>query len=143
MTESPQIRWRVRLRSAPDAVFHLLATDEGRALFWAERTEQHGASIIFHFPNGETLTSQILASNPPTTFALTYFNGSRVTFELRDLSPGTELCLLEAGVPADSLADNQSGWVSVLLNLKAQADHGVDLRSHDSRRTWSDGYVDN
>jgi hypothetical protein len=36
-----------------------------------------------------------------------------------------------------------AGWVSVLLGLKAAADHGVDLRNHDAARTWSQGYCDN
>jgi len=37
----------------------------------------------------------------------------------------------------------ESFWVSVLMNLKARADHGVDLRNHDPARTWTKGYVDN
>jgi hypothetical protein len=46
-------------------------------------------------------------------------------------------------VPDEWHAEVNAGWVSVLLALKAAADHGVDLRNHDAARTWSQGYCDN
>lgn len=139
----PEIVWRLRLRATPEAVFDLLTTDEGRGSFWAERTEQDGERIRFRFPNGETLDSRVHASSRPTRFSLTYFGGSIVSFELRPAGSGTDLCLRESNVPAREREENWAGWVSVLLNLKARADHGVDLRNHDSELTWSEGYVDN
>jgi hypothetical protein len=45
-------------------------------------------------------------------------------------------------VPFGERDDNLAGWVTVLLTLKAAADFGVDLRSHDPARTWGQGYVD-
>ncbi len=35
------------------------------------------------------------------------------------------------------------GWISVLLALKAAADFSIDIRNHDARRTWDQGYCDN
>jgi uncharacterized protein YndB with AHSA1/START domain len=138
-----EIVWRLRFRAAPEVVFDLLATDEGRGSFWAEGTEQEGDRVRFRFPNGETLESRVLESIRPTRFSLTYFGGSTVSFELRPAGSGTDLCLREANVPAAEHEENRAGWVSVLLTLKARADHGVDLRNHDPERTWSAGYVDN
>jgi uncharacterized protein YndB with AHSA1/START domain len=140
---TPEIVWRLHLTAPRQRVFELLATDHGRASFWAQRTEQEGDEILFHFPNGETLRIRILESTPFERFSLTYFDGSMVTFELHDTGASTDLVLRESGVPADQISDNRAGWVSVLLNLKARADHGIDLRNHDPRRTWSEGYVDN
>lgn len=137
------IVWRLSLRAAPEVVFDLLATDEGRGSFWAEGAEQEGDRIRFRFPNGETLESRVLESTRPTRFSLTYFGGSTVTFELRTAGSGTDLCMREENVPAGEREENRAGWVSVLLTLKARADHGVDLRNHDPERTWSEGYVDN
>jgi hypothetical protein len=31
----------------------------------------------------------------------------------------------------------------VLLCMKAAVDHGVDLRNHDEKRSWWQGYADN
>ena len=135
-----EIVWRLHLMAPRQRVFDLLSTDQGRASFWAQRTEQEGDEILFHFINGETLRSRVLESTPIERFSLTYFNGSVVTFELRDAGPGTDLLLRESG---NQIEENRAGWVSVLLNLKARADHGIDLRNHDPQRTWSEGYVDN
>lgn len=137
------IIYRLHLQSLPTDVFTLLTTDTGRAAFWAERSVQDNDHITFYFPNGETLWSRILESAPPYRFSLTYFDGRVVTFELAPANGGTDLRLEEAGVPAAERAEQQAGWVSVLLALKAQADHGVDLRNHDPGRTWGEGYVDN
>lgn len=137
------IVWRLRLEAPPPAVFEILATDRGRASFWAERSVQTGDEVTFHFPNGEALTSRISGVEPPRRLSFTYFGGSTVTFELRPAGSGTDLCLRESGVSPESLEQNRAGWVSVLMNLKAQADHRVDLRNHDPGCCWDGGYVDN
>ncbi|MEX2211949.1 MAG: hypothetical protein WD689_09350 [Gaiellaceae bacterium] len=131
-----EVRWRLHLASEPEAVWELLATDEGRALFWAESTAERDGVVEFTFPNGERSEGRVLAAEPARVFALEYF-GAPARFELEsDGRGGTELTLVHAG-------DEQAGWVSVLLALKAAADFGVDLRNHDPRRSWSQGYCDN
>ena len=146
MSESedhPEILWRVHLQSPPELVFRLLSTDEGRASFWAESAVQEGDQILFLFPNGERLRSALLDSRSPERFVMTYFNGSVLTFQLQRAAGGTDLTFSETGVPQEELVENRAGWVSVLLNLKARADYGIDLRNHDRHRTWAEGYVDN
>jgi hypothetical protein len=39
--------------------------------------------------------------------------------------------------------EHYAGWVSVLMNLKAYADFGIDLRNHHPDYTWDNHYVDN
>lgn len=56
---------------------------------------------------------------------------------------GTDLSFHDEGVPREHLAETLAGWVSVLMCLEAAVDHGVDLRNHDPRRSWSEGDVDN
>lgn len=141
--KTADIVYRLRLKAAPEDVFNFLATDTGRSAFWAERTEQRGNEITFYFPNDETLLSRVLDSRPPRLFSVTYFNNSTVTFDLKEQAEGTILRLRETGVPDSDQCENRAGWVSVLLNLKARVDHGIDLRNHDPQYTWSDGYVDN
>ncbi|HEX5689403.1 MAG TPA: hypothetical protein VFX76_05345, partial [Roseiflexaceae bacterium] len=70
--------------------------------------------------------------------------GSTTTFTLEeDGAGGTEVLLTDRDVPAADRAEVAAGWVSVLLALKAAADFGVDLRNHDSARTWDQGYAEN
>jgi hypothetical protein len=66
------------------------------------------------------------------------------TFTLSDGGQGgTDLTLTDTGVPAQDRAEVTTGWVSVLLALKAAADFGADLRNHDPARSWEQGYVEN
>lgn len=138
------IRWRLHLRSSPAVVYRLLATDEGRAHFWAEEAVESGGEIVWRFPNGLTARTRVLEAVPPRRFAVEYLGGSVATFELADDGAGgTDLTLTDAGVAEADRIETTAGWVSVLLALKAAADFAVDLRSHDPRRTWDQGYADN
>ena len=139
-----RIEWRLHLRASPERVFAMLATNEGRRRFWAESADESDGVITFRFPDGTELQSRILERVPPTRFALEYFAGAKVLFECApDGGGGSDLRLTEIGTPAADRAENLAGWASVLLCLKAAADHGADLRNHDPARTWADGYVDN
>jgi hypothetical protein len=132
------IRWRLHLAAPPDEVRAVLATDGGRARFWAESAVARDGAIEFCFPNGWTYTGRVLADEP-TCFEVEYF-GSPARFELAsDGGGGTDLTLTHD----DDHPDVRPGWVSVLLALKAAADFGADLRNHDPERTWDQGYVDN
>ena len=133
-----EIRWRLHLASPPEAVWELLATDEGRAHFWAEETRERDGEIEFRFPNGMSSQGRVLEREARRRLALEYF-GSETTFELEpDGERGTDLTLVSEGEP-----EVLAGWVSVLLALKAACDFGVDLRNHDPQRTWWQGYCDN
>ncbi|PWN06026.1 SRPBCC family protein [Rhodohalobacter mucosus] len=140
--QSSEIVYRICLRSPAERAFTLLTTDRGREAFWAERTEQHDSEIIFHFSNAETLRCRILESTPPHRFSLTYFNDSIVTFDIKKLPTETMLQMRETHLSPSDEYQNRAGWVSVLLNLKAQADHGIDLRNHNPDYTWLEGYID-
>lgn len=135
--------WRLHLTALPDDVYYMLATDEGRARFWAESAEEEGGVIAFKFPNGEGWEGRVLEAIVPHRFAVDYF-GSKATFELdRCGSGGTDVSLVHAQIPIEDHVEVLAGWVSVLLALKAAVDFGADLRNHDPTRTWSEGYVDN
>lgn len=137
------ICWRVHLASPPERVYPFLASPGGRARFWADSAEADGETIEFRFVDGTVLRSRVLEHAPPHRFALSYFRGSTVVFELsEDDAGGTDLMLTETGVADAERLENLAGWVSVLLGLKAAADFGVDLRNRDPQRTWATGYVD-
>ena len=134
------IEWRIHLASTPERVYEFLASASGRAAFWAESAPERDGTIEFRFPDGLQLSSRILAVEPPHRLTLTYFGDSEATFSLcADESGGCDLSLSDTASDAETMA----GWVSVLLALKAAVDFRVDLRNHDSARTWSRGYADN
>lgn len=141
---SKEVCWRLHLRSAPEQVWAMLTTDEGRARFWAESAVEANGVIHFRFPNGFQWDARILHAAPARSFAMEYIGGSVTRFALEsDSAGGTELTLTDSGVPDAEWEATLAGWVSVLLALKAAADFGVDLRNHDARRTWEQNFVDN
>jgi len=138
------IRWRLHLASPPLKVYRILATDEGRARFWAESAQEQDGAVHFVFPNGHTWRGKIIEATPPRRFVLEYYGGSITSFELEaDGQGGNDLTLTDAHVPARDRAEVLAGWVSVLMALKDDVDFEVDLRNHDHTRTWGEGYADN
>lgn len=138
------ITWKIHLSSPRENVFWFLSTDEGRAKFWAESAELNDGYIHWIFPNGLKFRFKFIEAQNPSLYSVEYFGGSTVRFELSDDgSGGTDLALKDAGVREEDYEETHAGWISVLMSLKAAVDHGIDLRNHDSGRTWDGGYVDN
>ena len=138
-----QVCLRVHLSSPPERVFEVLSTDAGRRMFWAESADEHDGVIRFRFSNGMEHDGRILRSEPQRLFSVEYFGGSNATFELAsDGAGGTDVTLVERSIPREWLHEHRSGWVSVMLALKAAVDFAVDLRNRDPARSWERGYVD-
>jgi uncharacterized protein YndB with AHSA1/START domain len=138
------IRWRLHLKSPMGKVYQALATDTGRASFWAESAVERDRVIYFVFPNGVAWEGRILESIPPRLYSVHYYGDSIATFVLEgDGRGGTDLTLTDAGVALEDRTEAIAGWASVLMALKAAVDFGVDLRAHDSARCWDTGYVEN
>ena len=137
-----RIEWRVHLASPPERAFDALATDAGRASFWAESADETDGVVDFVFVNGVTYAGRVLTHDRPHRWSVDYF-GSPATFELEpDGSGGTDLTMTHVGLAEEHRAEVTSGWLNVLLPLKAAVDFGVDLHNHDPARSWDQSYVD-
>ena len=138
------IRWRLFFRSQPDAVYQALATAGGRSRYWAESAHEQDGVIHFVVPGGLESRGRVLEAVPSRCFAAEYF-GWTVRFDLHPdpASGGTDLTMTCHNVPPADRVEVIAGWVSVLMAMKAAVDYGVDLRNHDSERTWWQGYADN
>jgi uncharacterized protein YndB with AHSA1/START domain len=142
-TEKGVIRWKMHFISPKEKVFSALATDEGRARYWAESAPEVNGQVTFHILGYEPFSGGILKNKAPSLFAVEYF-GTTVEFSLQDDGKGgTDLSLVATQVEESIRMEMVAGWVSVLMAMKAAVDHEVDLRNHDESRTWGDGYADN
>lgn len=142
-SERGTIRWKVHFRSSPETVFDALATDAGRARFWAEAAPEVDGVITFHILNYEPFSGRILLRREPEIFKLEYY-GTVVEFSLSgDGRGGTDLSLLATEVDESIRMEMVAGWVSVLMAMKAAVDHNIDLRNHDELRAWGTGFLDN
>lgn len=137
------VRWKVHFSSAPEKVFAALNTTAGRESFWAEEADEKDGVITFRILNYEPYRGRILRCQEPHLFSLEYF-GTEVTFSLAsDGAAGTDLTLVATKVDESCRMEMVAGWVSVLLAMKAYVDFDVDLRNHDSARSWQQGFADN
>ncbi|HLE54481.1 MAG TPA: SRPBCC domain-containing protein [Thermoplasmata archaeon] len=142
--DAEKIEWRIHLKSPPREVYRMLATDEGRARFWAESANEREGTIHFEFPDGMIWQGRVLEAKPPHRFSVDYFGHSTVIFDVReDGEGGTDLFLTARSPVPEDREEEIPGWISVLMALKAAVDFGVDLRNHDPTRTWDQGYADN
>jgi uncharacterized protein YndB with AHSA1/START domain len=125
-------------------VYELLASDAGRARFWAEATEENGDKLIWRLLNQPgRIEGRILERIPGQRIKFEYFAGSTALFSLEsDGKEGTDLTLEADNVDERFRREMTAGWVTVLMSLKAAADFEVDLRNHDPERTWDQGFVD-
>ncbi|HWG89548.1 MAG TPA: hypothetical protein VNZ52_01740 [Candidatus Thermoplasmatota archaeon] len=136
------IVWRLRLRNPPEVVYSYLSTEEGMRAFLAPQARRTGDRVELTFASGERWEGRVIHERPPHHFEMEYLGG-RVVFLLHgDGLGGTDLELRQEEVHPDAWAENRAGWVSVLLLLKAQVDHAIDLRNGDPTRSWEAGYVD-
>jgi len=136
------IRWRMHIPAPPERVYAALDSDAGRASFWAESAVERDGAVQFVFSGGFRCSAPIVRREPPHEFALDYLGGI-ARFELApDEAGGTELLLTHEGVTEAEWQEVHAGWLNVLFPLKAWVLHGVDLRNHDDRRSWEQGYAD-
>ena len=136
------IRWRMHLEVPPEVVYQTLDSDGGRASFWAESATESDGVIDFRFIDGSTCTSRIVERRPSRLWVIEYME-SLARFELsEDGRGGTDLLLINDGVESEEWIEMHAGWLNVLFPLKAWVTHGVDLRNHDPRRTWNEGFAD-
>lgn len=136
------INWKLHVPASPAKVFEALNTNEGRASFWAESAVERDGVIHFEFINGTKTSSRILDRESGKRFSIDYF-GAVATFELEpDGKDGTVVALTHRGVDFEEWHEVYAGWLNVLFPLKAHVAFAVDLRNHDPKRTWEEGYVD-
>jgi uncharacterized protein YndB with AHSA1/START domain len=141
--EPGTIRWRVHLRSPPEKVYDVVATDEGRRRFWVLKTEEKGDNILWSFGPGFEGLMKVYERSRPRRFSFEFFDESKVVFDIEpDGSGGTDLTMTNSGLPEKDIPDMIPGWVGILMNLKAVTDHSLDLRHRDPDRNWERGYVE-
>lgn len=137
------VEWKIHFTTSLEIVYSYLVSQDGREKFWSETSIEKDGFIFFTYPNESFYKSKIILKIEHEKFYLEYFD-SLVKFHLvRSEKNGTELTLINEGISEKNYLDAHSGWVSVLLNMKAVVDYNCDLRNHNENRTWDQKYVDN
>jgi hypothetical protein len=140
----PQIiQWKIHLDSPVDKVYLALTSNQHQQNYWAETVIQKEDLIEFHFHHDIKTSGYIIEQINHKKFVVSYF-GWKVSFTLnKDTMGGTDFRLCCEGVEQPDREEIIAGWVSWLMAFKAYVDFGVDLRNHDPKRCWFNGYCDN
>ena len=142
--EDKTIIWKLHFVSSPEKVYKALTDPKQRKGYWAESAEEVEEGLIhYKFLNGIEDKGRVLEQVENVRYCVNYFNW-RVTFELTpDGKEGTDMLMTCQDVHENLKTELIAGWVSWLMAMKAWVDFDVDLRNHDPKRTWFDGFADN
>ncbi|MCB2230828.1 SRPBCC domain-containing protein [bacterium] len=142
---------RIEIAASPARVFRAWTeSDEVQAWFpeKAESEPKKGGRYYLEFLGGDIADMKFLEFRKPNKVVFTFGDkGETVTVRIRKAGKKT-ICELEQSGMSTSPKSRvhmhmgcKTGWVFFLTNLKAYLEHGIDLRSHDRRKTYNQSYV--
>lgn len=146
-----QFTEKIALAVPPERVFRAW-TDQSDIVNWflskAILEPIKGGRFYMEFLTGQSGDERVLGIRKNIYFCFTFGkDGETVEVTLKKTKTGTDCILHQFGMKKTEKSrvmwhmGCRNGWVFFLTNLKAYLEHGVDLRSHDPKKTYKDGYV--
>lgn len=142
------IKLRVVLPCSKESVWRLIATPEGLASWFPPSCRGVIAKdeiIEFAWMNDSAYTFRVLELENGHFMEMEWIKGAKVRYSIDRENP--VVVTIEATYPQTSEGKEQqlieiAPWAFEITNLKSIAVGGVDLRSHDSKFSWRDGFID-
>lgn len=142
---------RIEIAASPERVFRAW-TEANEVQSWfanrAESEPKKGGRYYLEFLGGDIADMKFLDLRKPSRVVFTFgHKGETVAVKIRKSGKGTVCELEQAGMSTSPKSrvhmhmGCKTGWVFFLTNLKAWLEHGVDLRSHDKKRSYNQSYV--
>lgn len=126
-------------------------TDDRQIVRWfpekAEIEPRKGGIVRWEWLAGDKLDKQILVCQRNRQFDFPFGDkGEMVSVRFRAVKGGTICSLTQSGMkntPQGRVMYTgcMQGWTFFLTNLKSWLEHGIDLRSHDPKRSYRQNYV--
>lgn len=126
-------------------------TDDQQIIKWfpvkAAIEPKKGGTISLKWLAGDTLDREITQFNLNRKLAFPFGDGGEVvTVTFRKVAGGTICSLCQSGMkksPKGRVMHTgcMQGWTFFLTNLKSYLEQGIDLRSHDPKRSYRQNYV--
>ena len=127
-------------------------TDEKMIVKWftekAVIEPRKGGRLYFEWIGGDKLETNVILARKPSKFVFPFGGKSvEVAISLSAAKGGTVVELHQYNMstaPKTRVSMHmgcKEGWAFFLTNLKAFLEHGIDLRGHDPRRCYVQGYV--
>lgn len=146
-----QFRLKIEIAAKPEKVFRAW-TDDRIVPRWfcvkAEIEPKKKGRLYFEWLGGDKLETRIIDIKKNRLFLFPFGpKGEKVKLTIIPLKKGSGLELHQYDMkttPKDRWAMHkgcETGWTFFLANLKAYLEHGIDLRSHDPKKSYRQGYI--
>ena len=146
-----QFTLKIEIKVSPDKVYKAW-TDERLITRWfcvnAACEPRKNGRLYFEWLGGDKLETKILAANNNRLFRFPFGrNNEKVEVKFTKVRGGTLVTLRQYSMkttpePKWSMHKGcETGWTFFLANLKAFLERRIDLRSHDPKKSYAQGYV--
>lgn len=144
-----QFRLKIEIAAKPEKVFRAW-TDDRIVPRWfcvkAEIKPKKKGRLYFEWLGGDKLETRVIDIKKNRLFFFPFGpKGEKVKLTIKPLKKCSGLELYQYDTtPEDGLAVHngcETGWTFFLANLKAYLEQGIDLRSHDPKKSYLQGYI--
>ena len=146
-----QFKQRILVKVEREQVFRAW-TDETEIVKWfpekAVIEPRKGGRLYFEWVGGDKLETTILEVRKPSRVVFPFGGKTvEVAINLSKVKAGTVVELHQYHMKTDPKTrvnmhmGCKEGWAFFLANLKSYLEHGIDLRGHDPKRCYVQGYV--
>ncbi|MDX9856548.1 MAG: SRPBCC domain-containing protein [candidate division Zixibacteria bacterium] len=142
---------RIEIAAPAQRVFRAWTHAADLSAWFAEKAEsepEKGGRLYLEFIGGDKADLRFVQLRKPGLVSFTFGPAvDLVTVRIKSIKNGCICELEQTGMktgPKDRVHTHmgcKTGWVFFLTSLKAYLEHGIDLRSHNPRRTYNQSYV--
>jgi uncharacterized protein YndB with AHSA1/START domain len=146
-----QFKLKIEIKASPAKVFKAwthAATISKWFTVYTEFEPRKNGRIYFEWLGDDKFESKVLAIKKNEYVTFTFGNkGEKVRVTLKKVKGGTLLTLHQYDMlttPQMKWAMHKGcevGWAFFLTNLKSFLENGIDLRSHDPKKSYKQGYL--
>ena len=146
-----QFRLKILIAAPPSKLFAAWTNDRIVSKWFTVKTviePKKNGRIYFEWLGGDEMEAKVLGMTENRRFHFPFGkHNEQVEISIKK-APGGSVCELHQfnirTTPKDKVAMHmgcKEGWTFFLTNLKSFLEHGIDLRSHDPKRCYRQGYV--
>jgi len=155
-TKKPQRDWtqftlKIFIRASQAKVYKAWTNSTELANWFSEKAEidpKKGGKLYFEWLAGDKLTTEVTSVTKNRRVLFPFGSrGEKVEVKMLKSGKGT-VCQLRQYDMITSPAMKwemhmgcKTGWAFFLANLKSYLEHGIDLRSHDRKQSYRQGFV--
>jgi uncharacterized protein YndB with AHSA1/START domain len=145
-----QFKMKIEIKATPQKVYKAWTDGREMAKWFPEKAEivpKKGGRIYLEWLGGVKMDDKVTAARKNSLFQFPFgLKGEQVKITVKKVKGGSVCELHQFNMktgPKDKVGMHMgcmSGWVFFMNNLKAFLEHGIDLRSHDLKKSYKQGY---